>query len=682
MKKNIKHILLTLVLIAAAVSGADARKINVHGIVTSNYNSEPINGVCIFDAANHHLLGATNDEGKYLISIDDAAVIEFCILGHQNQTIPVNGRLNIDVELEREALALSEIVVEGKQRNNVILAEPTDIDVVGNYLHIKTRVKMPHKMFNTSTRLLIQPMVYNVTKKEINYMQPIVFDGWRYNTTQERMYDFDRKKDPLSDYVQIKQTSSRADNIIFINDSIYVENPKDDFRCDVMLSLEDYNHILYGDTTTIARGVVNPLRFLDLKASGTFVTDNDYLPMPDLQLRDTRGDVNLTFNVNKTRLDLDLGNNRAEMNGLLSKIHEIERDPNSTLKSFSISGTASPEGNYEHNLTLATKRLQSALDFIYQNIDESTRRNATFESQAGVENWSTVVGMLRADGLTAEASAVENVLSRFPNNNLRQSYAISRLSCYDKIRDTYLPQLRRVSYKFVSSQYRYLTDEEIAELYRTDSSKLTRYEFWRLYTIADTPEEKETIARRALEVHPNFLVAANDLTALLIQKGEPTSEFLAPLVQNAGNRVPNEARATLAAAYLNENNFQAADSLAEMLPDEPRFHQTIVYAKALNGKYLEVMQELANESPFNEVLLLLAIKADDEAWEKAKLLGDSAKEEYVKAICANRLDYYIEATDHLEKALRLDPELRQIAKVDGDVMSLLDDDNQNEDEKE
>ena len=679
MERTIKHILLALVLIAAAVSSADARKINVHGIVTSKDNGEPMNGVSIFDAKNHHLLGATNDEGKYLVSVDDSDAIEFCILGCQNQTIPVNGRLNIDVELEREALALSEVVVQARHRKDVIQAEPTDMDVVGNYLHIKTRVKMPREMFNTSTRLIIQPMVYNVTKKQINYMQPIVYDGWRYNDTQERMYDFDKKKDQLADYVQVKESSTKTDNIISINDSIYVENPKDDFRCDVMLSLEDYNHIIYADTTTIARGLVNPLRFLDLKASGAFVADKNYLPTPDLQLRDIQGDVNLTFKVNQTKLDLSLDNNRAEMDKLLAQIREIEKDPNSTLKSFAIFGTASPEGQYERNLTLANDRLKSAMDFIYQNLNETTRRNASFTSEASVESWRAVAALLRADNLNAEAEAVENIIASNPNNNTRQSYLISRLPYFDKIKDVYLPKLRRVSYQFVSSCYRYLTDEEIAELYRTDSQKLTRYEFWRLYTIANSESEKEAIARRALEVHPNFLVGATDLTAMLIQKGEPTSEILAPIVKKAGDRVPNEARATLAAALLKEGNYSEADSLAELLPDDPRYHQTIIYAKALNGKHIEVMQELAQDSPLNEVLMLLAIKANDEAWTKAKLLGGSAKEEYVKAICANRMDNYMEAVSHLEKALRLDPDLRQIAKVDGDVMDLLDDENRHED---
>ena len=45
------------------------------------------------------------------------------------------------------------------------------------------------------------------------------------------------------------------------SDSTYVENVNDDFRCDMMVSMENYNRVLYRDTFVIARGVVNPLRF-------------------------------------------------------------------------------------------------------------------------------------------------------------------------------------------------------------------------------------------------------------------------------------------------------------------------------------------------------------------------------------------------------------------------------------
>ena len=47
-------------------------------------------------------------------------------------------------------------------------------------------------------------------------------------------------------------------------------------------------------------------------------------------------------------------------------------------------------------------------------------------------------------------------------------------------------------------------------------------------------------------------------------------------------------------------------------------------------------------------------------------------------MAANRVDDYIEAITHLEEAFRLDPSLREIAKIDGDVVDLLDEED-NED---
>lgn len=76
-------------------------------------------------------------------------------------------------------------------------------------------------------------------------------------------------------------------------------------------------------------------------------------------------------------------------------------------------------------------------------------------------------------------------------------------------------------------------------------------------------------------------------------------------------------------------------------------------------------------SSLNEVLMLLALKMNDEAWDKAEKLGESAKEEYIKAIAANRVDKVMPALSHLRKAIELDPSLLDIAKIDGDVLDLL-----------
>ena len=129
----------------------------------------------------------------------------------------------------------------------------------------------------------------------------------------------------------------------------------------------------------------------------------------------------------------------------------------------------------------------------------------------------------------------------------------------------------------------------------------------------------------------------------------------------------------MAVSALNAMQFSRADSLMADLPDTPEFHKGKAYSAALNGRYVEVMQEISEDSPLNEVLLLLAMKDNDTAWQQAQKLGDSAIEEYIKATAANRVDSYLDAVVHLENALRLDPSLRDVARVDGDIADLLED---------
>lgn len=52
----------------------------------------------------------------------------------------------------------------------------------------------------------------------------------------------------------------------------------------------------------------------------------------------------------------------------------------------------------------------------------------------------------------------------------------------------------------------------------------------------------------------------------------------------------------------------------------------------------------------------------------------SAKEYYIRAIAANRLELLNEALMNIETALKLDPSLLETAKIDGDIIDLLPED--------
>lgn len=660
------------ILLLAVTLPLSAREINVRGTVT-NLDDEPLCRVSIYNAATNKLVGVTNEDGKYLVKIDSEGTLLFSSLGYEEKQVAVRGELTVNVELEPSAVALQEVVVSAKRITDNVVPEPTDIEVKGNYFHIKTRVKIPKELFSTDARMIIQPGIYNVTRGKMIFLSPLVFDGQEYAITQERMYDYDVKQDPLAQYVKIKASSSRKDDLVGYNDSTYVENPNDDFRCDMMVAMENYNRVLYRDTFVIARGVVNPLRFLEYEIPGSAVKNESFFPQPEMQLRDTKGDVNLTFPVNKSQLNLNDGNNREEMNRLIARLRAVENDPNARLKSFSIAGTASPEGNYAKNEQLAQQRMSSAMELVLQELNESTRRQLEIGTKASVETWDRVVALLRADGKSQEADAIQAVIDKYPDDPNRQSRGVVALPFYRPlITEQYLPQLRRVSYELLFSQYRYLTDDEIKELYRENSGDLTRNEFWRLYNMADSKAEREAICRRALEVYPKFLVAATDLAAMLIEQGKPDAELLVPYL--GMKEIPDETRLNQVIAWLSVGKFVQADSLAAELPDTGAYHKAKVYSAALNGRYEEVIQEISAESPFNEVLMLLAIKANDQAWEKAKLLGNSARENYIKAVAANRVDEVVLALSYLESAFKKDPSLRDIASIDGDVLDLLQED--------
>ena len=94
--------------------------------------------------------------------------------------------------------------------------------------------------------------------------------------------------------------------------------------------------------------------------------------------------------------------------------------------------------------------------------------------------------------------------------------------------------------------------------------------------------------------------------------------------------------------------------------------------QALAGYYNDAFEKVAATSPFNEVVMLLAMKKNQEAWDKISTMDvETAREYYIKAIAANRLEKIGDAIMSIEKALELDPSLLEVAKVDGDIIDLL-----------
>jgi len=181
----------------------------------------------------------------------------------------------------------------------------------------------------------------------------------------------------------------------------------------VHLAMENYRNIIYRDSFSIARGTVNPLRFLEYKFSAFSLTDEKYLPKPVMQLRDTKGEVNLTFLVGKADLDDKNPQNQVELNRLNQELRGIETNPDASLKSFHITGVASPDGSYATNLRLAKLRTDKALERILAQLDPETRKLLEVKSDASVASWKEVAELLKKNSKPELAKEVEDLIKQY-----------------------------------------------------------------------------------------------------------------------------------------------------------------------------------------------------------------------------------------------------------------------------
>lgn len=642
-----------------------AQKIRVQGTVRGD-NKLPIAGAMIYDNATNEICGSTNDDGKFSILVDRNVTLLFSSVGSKEHREKLRGRMQLDVMLIMEAIALSEVEIVSQVKNKVI-PEPTDIEVKGNYFHLRTKFRIPKQMFKSHTRLVVQPTITNVTTRTSRRMKPVVVDGENYIITQNRLYGFNQDGDPLHSFV-ITKDSLYEGEIALYHDSMFVKNPRHDYKADVDISLENYNRIIYTDSAMIARGTVNPLRFFEFNLASMNLTGEQYLPKPEMQLCEDKGEVRLNFRPSKAEIDPDDPESQRQLRVLQTNLRNIEQDPNTTLLSFSIHGIASPDGRHDKNVLLAKSRTENAMKQILSQLSGSSRQYMKLNSSSDVAKWESVVTLMQRDSLP-EAKKLQEAISKKAGNPDAQWRAAISLPFYRKLVSTdYLPRLRRVEYTYTYSVYRHLTSAEIRVMYNKDYKKLTRHEFYQLIKDAQG-DEYEKLCRQALEVYPKFLWAANELSAYLIKNERADVSVLEPFVDA---KAPVSVMVNQSVASLQEGNFTKADSIIRLLPADASFDELKSVVSVLNGNYQLGYDLYAKQGGLNEVLILLAMKRNQEAWDKAQQLPtDNARCLYMKAVAANRLDKVMEALMALEQSFALDPSLRELAKLDGDVLDLL-----------
>lgn len=676
---NIRRLMTVLLLFVTSLGAlAQSEIIRVTGKVVDSKKGEPLGFVNVTDMETKRLVAQTNVDGRFSVNVHANTTLRFSMIGAEVMSVKLRGRDSLMVQMIMTDVALGTVETVAKRVVNRVIVEPTPMEIVGNTVYFKNVVGVPSKIFGHNRRLVAQRVFKNKTRKQTVIMRPLVYDAVEYNQTQDRLYSFDMKGkdgDPLAPFVLIKNDTLRdkkidhRDSFMYM-DSLYVKNPDDDFQAVTLLAIEDYNRIVFRDTLVTSKGKINPMRWLDYSFGASEITDEALYPKAIPQLRDSRGNIDLRFPIGKAAFDPEDAHNAAEISKLKAQIQDIAATRDATVQALSINGTSSPDGRYASNLALARRRMEYAISYFRSQMPEKLRSGMKFSSNASVAPWSEVAKLLRADSLEEEADKVEAVMKLYKGDAVSQK--MKRLPFYSKLLlNKYLPMLRSVGYTMSYSIYRNLTLDEIKDLYKKDYRKLSDYEFFKLYRSEENDAQREKYLRQALEVSPSFMIAANDLAALLIKHDKPDADVLRKF---AGEKAPEVVNRNQMVALLANHEYQAADSLAAYVPATAENRLLLAVSGAFMGDYEANYDAIAPTGLRNEVVLLLAMKKNEVALEKSKMLtDDDAVTHYIKAICLHRsndTNIAAEANRELKKALELDPELIEIAEGDADLNEL------------
>jgi TonB-linked SusC/RagA family outer membrane protein len=129
MRFKVTILLLLFFAFVLAAGQAHAQDITVEGVVTSFEDGEPLPGINI-RVENTGRGTTTDNEGAYSITVAESnAVLVFSFVGFGTQEIPVNGRTNINVEMESSIKQLSDLVVVG-------YGTQSEEDITGNVARV------------------------------------------------------------------------------------------------------------------------------------------------------------------------------------------------------------------------------------------------------------------------------------------------------------------------------------------------------------------------------------------------------------------------------------------------------------------------------------------------------------------------------------------------------------------
>lgn len=524
-------------------------------------------------------------------------------------------------------------------------------------------VEVPQKTLGKRSRLIIVPQLL-VGDSLVAECTPMVLDAPIYGKKMHRRVLLEDYVDSLASYARPVQKKESV--TIAYSERVAIPDSLASARIVGVVTTDGCGACTAIDTLDMAQ-ISNPITLVDtheeLKLNWI---EPQFVVRP--KILQARGEASLQFAISNHNINLDMANNRSEMQQMLDKLQAILGDSLAMVNSVNIQGLASVDGSHAFNERLAKQRAESAKNWMLGKVDLSKVRRNQFTVGSRPEGWEPVIQAMTADG-RADSARVREIVEKYKgqSDDVAERY-IRRLSCWDDIKKNYLQSNRKVEYVYTYSLKSFTTDAELLDMYGKRPDAFNEDELLRVSTLKQMPTEKQEVYRTLMHYFPQSQVAANNLAVLLLNEGR--LDEAEAVLESLDDYTP-EVLNTRAALYVYRYDYEHAIELLRSHMDMPeaRYNLGLIHAQLRNlGEAYNLMHDYSDT---NSAIIALSVNRNEEADDMMNRCEDASPlAEYVRALIAARLNRTDDAVKHLQRACA-DASLKERARTEVDFRNLV-----------
>lgn len=271
-------------------------------------------------------------------------------------------------------------------------------------------------------------------------------------------------------------------------------------------------------------------------------------PAEQIKTRSLSGEASVVFASGSTKINGKLKGNAAELDKIRASVDAVRSDPDMTVRSIWLQGSASPEGKYASNEKFARARTEAIREYVSRQLDLPS---TAYQTEYVAENWAGLREFVAASALADKDAILEIIDSSADPDVKEQQIRSKHAASWKKISADCLPELRHTRYRVDYEIRTYVEPQDVLRVMETAPGNVTLAEYHAAAANykPGTPEYIR-IWRTAVKQYPDDPVA--NLNAANAEMAAGNYAAARPLLAKAGNSAEAEyARGVFEASQAN-----------------------------------------------------------------------------------------------------------------------------------